>query len=144
MIDAPVMVVTNLDDPTTDLVIEELHGRGISVVRFDSGDFPATLSVAATITRTGIAGTLTTPSRTADLTRVRSLYYRRPSGSPFRIWTSRRPASPSLRPDTDWAAYWPPCPAASTSTIRTASETRSSSQPGSLPLSRRASVSRLR
>ncbi|UQA95304.1 ATP-grasp ribosomal peptide maturase [Streptomyces halobius] len=79
----PVLVVTNLDDPTTDLVIDELHGRGVPVVRFDSGDFPATLSVAAMITSEGITGTLTTPTRTADLAGVRSLYYRRPSGFTF-------------------------------------------------------------
>ncbi|ADI10701.1 hypothetical protein SBI_07581 [Streptomyces bingchenggensis BCW-1] len=79
----PVLVVTNLDDPTTDLVIEELHGRGVPVVRFDSGDFPATLSFAASITSQGIQGTLCTPSRTVDLSRVRSLYYRRPSGFAF-------------------------------------------------------------
>lgn len=79
----PVLVVTNLDDPTTDLVIDELNGRGVPVVRFDSGDFPATLSFAATITSEGVEGTLTTPTRTADLSRVRSLYYRRPSGFTF-------------------------------------------------------------
>ncbi|TQF02501.1 ATP-grasp ribosomal peptide maturase [Kitasatospora acidiphila] len=79
----PVLVVTNLDDPTTDLVIDELHGRGVPVVRFDSGDFPATLSFAATITPHGIKGTLSTPTRTADLANVRSLYYRRPSGFTF-------------------------------------------------------------
>lgn len=45
----PVLGVTNLDDPTTDLVIDELHGRGVPVVRFGSGDFPTTLSLAATI-----------------------------------------------------------------------------------------------
>ncbi|WP_435876969.1 ATP-grasp ribosomal peptide maturase [Streptomyces acidicola] len=79
----PVLVVTNLDDPTTDLVIGELHGRGVPVVRFDSGDFPTTLSIAATITSDGIGGVLTTPTRTADLSRIRSLYYRRPSGFTF-------------------------------------------------------------
>ncbi|MFB7455645.1 ATP-grasp ribosomal peptide maturase [Streptomyces sp. NPDC056188] len=79
----PVLVVTNLDDPTTDLVIDELHGRGVPVVRFDSGDFPATLSLAATVTSNGIGGTLSTPTRTADLSHVRFLYYRRPSGFAF-------------------------------------------------------------
>ncbi|MFI1729387.1 ATP-grasp ribosomal peptide maturase [Streptomyces acidicola] len=79
----PVLVVTNLDDPTTDLVIGELHGRGVPVVRFDSGDFPTTLSIAATITSDGIGGALTTPTRTADLSHIRSLYYRRPSGFTF-------------------------------------------------------------
>ncbi|WP_055491384.1 ATP-grasp ribosomal peptide maturase [Streptomyces sp. TP-A0356] len=76
----PVLVVTNLDDPTADVVISELHDRGVPVVRFDSGDFPHALSVAATITSNGVEGTLSTPTRTADLSRVRSLYYRRPSG----------------------------------------------------------------
>ncbi|MFD3996158.1 ATP-grasp ribosomal peptide maturase [Streptomyces sp. NPDC058583] len=79
----PVLVVTMIDDPTADLVIGELHGRGVPVVRLDSGDFPATLSFAATLAPQGIAGTLSTPTRTADLSRVRSLYYRRPSGFTF-------------------------------------------------------------
>ncbi|MGP3979574.1 ATP-grasp ribosomal peptide maturase [Streptomyces sp. KR80] len=79
----PVLVATNLDDPTADVVINELHDRGVPVVRFDSGDFPHALSVAAVITSNGVEGTLSTPSRTADLSRVRSLYYRRPSGFTF-------------------------------------------------------------
>ncbi|MFZ3496087.1 ATP-grasp ribosomal peptide maturase [Streptomyces sp. 5.8] len=79
----PVLVVTNLDDPTADLVIDELHGRDVPVVRFDSGDFPATLSLVAYMTPHGIQGSLTTPTRTADLSRVRSMYYRRPSGFTF-------------------------------------------------------------
>lgn len=79
----PVLVVTNLDDPTTDVVIEELHGRDVPVVRFDSGDFPTTLSIAATVTSEGVTGTLTTPTRTADLSMIRALYYRRPSAFAF-------------------------------------------------------------
>ncbi|MFR9726040.1 ATP-grasp ribosomal peptide maturase [Streptomyces sp. MS19] len=79
----PVLVVTNLDDPTTDLVVDELYDRGVPVVRFDSGDFPTTLSFAAHITPHGVRGSLTTPTRTADLARVRSMYYRRPSGFTF-------------------------------------------------------------
>ncbi|MFJ2058492.1 ATP-grasp ribosomal peptide maturase [Streptomyces sp. NPDC087908] len=79
----PVLVVTMIDDPTADLVIGELHDRGVPVVRLDSGDFPATLSFAATLTPQGLEGTLSTPTRTADLSHVRSLYYRRPSGFTF-------------------------------------------------------------
>lgn len=79
----PVLVVTMTDDPTADLVISELHDRGTPVVRLDSGDFPATLSFAAYLTPDGIEGSLTTPTRTANLARVRSLYYRRPSGFAF-------------------------------------------------------------
>jgi ATP-grasp ribosomal peptide maturase len=77
------LVVTSLHDPTADEVIRELHGRGTPVVRLDSGDFPASLSVEAEITPDGVRGLLRTPSRTADLTAVRSLYYRRPTGFAF-------------------------------------------------------------
>jgi ATP-grasp ribosomal peptide maturase len=52
-------------------------------VRLDSGDFPASLSVEAQITAHGLQGLLHTPSRTADLATVRSLYYRRPTGFAF-------------------------------------------------------------
>ncbi|MFJ3906152.1 MvdC/MvdD family ATP grasp protein [Streptomyces sp. NPDC090025] len=79
----PVLVVTMIDDPTADLVMSELHDRDVPVVQLDSGDFPATLSFAATLTPHGIEGSLSTPTRTADLSRVRSLYYRRPSGFAF-------------------------------------------------------------
>ncbi|MBT2478990.1 ATP-grasp ribosomal peptide maturase [Streptomyces sp. ISL-94] len=79
----PVLVVTMKDDPTADLVIRELHDRGTRVVRLDSGDFPSTLSFAAYLTPDGIEGSLTTPTRTANLARVRSLFYRRPSGFAF-------------------------------------------------------------
>jgi ATP-grasp ribosomal peptide maturase len=77
------LVVTSLHDPTADVVISELHDRGVPVVRLDSGDFPASLSVEAEITEHGIRGRLHTPSRTADLATVRALYYRRPTGFAF-------------------------------------------------------------
>ncbi|WP_263053837.1 ATP-grasp ribosomal peptide maturase [Streptomyces avicenniae] len=77
------MVVTNLDDATTDLVLAELHGREVPVVRFDSGDFPAQLTFSAQIEREGWSGTLTTPTRSLQLEHARSLLYRRPSGFAF-------------------------------------------------------------
>ncbi|MET9817552.1 ATP-grasp ribosomal peptide maturase [Streptomyces sp. NPDC006355] len=79
----PVLVVTSLFDPTADVVISELHDRDVPVVRFDSGDFPASLSVEAEITEHGLRGRLHTPSRTADLAHVRAMYYRRPTGFAF-------------------------------------------------------------
>ncbi|MFD8806034.1 ATP-grasp ribosomal peptide maturase [Streptomyces sp. NPDC059597] len=79
----PVLVVTSLYDPTADVVIRELHDRGVPVVRLDSGDFPASLSVEAEITPHGLVGRLSTLSRTADLAGIRALYYRRPTGFVF-------------------------------------------------------------
>jgi hypothetical protein len=77
------LVVTSLHDPTADVVISELHDRDVPVVRLDSGDFPASLSVEAEITEHGLRGRLLTPTRTADLANIRSLYYRRPTGFAF-------------------------------------------------------------
>ncbi|MET9290970.1 ATP-grasp ribosomal peptide maturase [Streptomyces sp. NPDC003077] len=81
----PVAVVTNLDDPTADLVIAELRDRGAPVVRFDSGDFPATLTCSALIGGDAEQwrGSVRIPTRTTELGAVRSLYYRRPSGFAF-------------------------------------------------------------
>ncbi|MBZ3900507.1 MULTISPECIES: ATP-grasp ribosomal peptide maturase [Streptomyces] len=79
----PVLVVTSLHDPTADVVIRELHDRDVPVVRLDSGDFPASLSVEAEITSHGLQGRLRTPSRTVGLADVRALYYRRPTGFAF-------------------------------------------------------------
>ena len=45
---APVLAVACLDDPTTDLVLDELHDRDIPVVRFDPGaDFPDEIALSA-------------------------------------------------------------------------------------------------
>lgn len=79
----PVVVLTELCDPTADLVIEELHRRDVPVVRFDAADFPQTVVLSAGLDQAGLYGTITTPSRIVDLTETRSLYYRRPRGFDF-------------------------------------------------------------
>ena len=59
---APVLVVACLDDPTTDLVLDELHGRGIPVVRFDPGaDFPDEIALSAHFDGSGMTGSIDTP-----------------------------------------------------------------------------------
>jgi ATP-grasp ribosomal peptide maturase len=80
----PVMVLTELDDAHADLVIAELGERGVPVVRFDPSDFPDRLTVSAYLDHqpetAGLRGWLQTPSRVAELSGIRALYYRRPSG----------------------------------------------------------------
>ncbi|MFH8475001.1 ATP-grasp ribosomal peptide maturase [Streptomyces sp. NPDC018000] len=87
----PVLVATEADDITADMVISELNRRDVPVVRFNPADIGEDLTVSA---RFGtcpapVAGRVRTPSRTADLTRVRSVYWRRPE------W----PSFPHLSPD---------------------------------------------
>ncbi|MGW0787592.1 ATP-grasp ribosomal peptide maturase [Streptomyces sp. NPDC002911] len=75
-----VLVATEYEDATADLVIAELNRRRVPVLRFDPGrDLTAAVGLAARLGRDGWEGTLTVRDRTADLAEVRSLYHRRPS-----------------------------------------------------------------
>lgn len=76
----PVLVATEADDITADMVITELNRRSVPVVRFNPADIGADLKVSA---RFGtcpapVAGQVRTPSRTATLEHVRAVYWRRP------------------------------------------------------------------
>lgn len=87
----PVLVATEADDVTADMVIAELNRRSVPVVRFNPADIGDGLTVSA---RYGArpahtAGRVLTPSRDAHLDEVRSVYWRRPT------W----PTFPHLRPD---------------------------------------------
>lgn len=79
----PVLVVTQPDDVTADIVVAELNRRDVPVVRFDSAEFPHDLAFSATIDGDGLRGRLATRTRRAELGAVRSLYYRRPRGFAF-------------------------------------------------------------
>ncbi|MGW8780305.1 ATP-grasp ribosomal peptide maturase [Streptomyces sp. NPDC055796] len=75
-----VLVLTKPDDVTTDLVLRILAERRVPVVRLDPGtDLHAGAALTATYGTGGQRGTLRTPSRELDLTRVRSVWTRRPS-----------------------------------------------------------------
>ncbi|MFI1191270.1 ATP-grasp ribosomal peptide maturase [Streptomyces californicus] len=81
----PVLVATEVDDLTADMVITQLNRRNVPVTRFNPADIGATLTVSA---RFGscpapVAGQLRTPSRTVDLAEVRSVYWRRPAWPVF-------------------------------------------------------------
>ncbi|WP_405437073.1 ATP-grasp ribosomal peptide maturase [Streptomyces avidinii] len=81
----PVLVVTEADDVTADMVITELNRRCTPVVRFNPADIGDGLTVSA---RYGsrpphAAGRLLTPSREADPEDVRSVYWRRPTWPAF-------------------------------------------------------------
>ncbi|MGW6456684.1 ATP-grasp ribosomal peptide maturase [Streptomyces sp. NPDC055078] len=78
-----VMVVTSLDDVTSDLVIEELNDLGARVVRVDPADIGPDLVMGAALGPQGWAGSVTTASRTVALEEIGAVYYRRPS--PWRM-----------------------------------------------------------
>lgn len=83
MDERPVLVCTECEDATADLVIAELNRRRVPVLRFDPGrDFPAAVVLAAHMGAAGWGGRLTVGERTADLSAVRAVYHRRPGPYP--------------------------------------------------------------
>lgn len=76
----PVLVATEADDTTADMVITELNRKHVPVVRFNPADIGADLKFSARFgTRPApVAGQVRTPSRTAILEHVRAVYWRRP------------------------------------------------------------------
>lgn len=80
MVASPVLVVTSMGDVTADLVLGELHDRGVPVVRLDPAtDFPGTAHMSARLDEHGLTGRLDTATRHAELSAVRSVYWRRPT-----------------------------------------------------------------
>ncbi|MEE4596610.1 ATP-grasp ribosomal peptide maturase [Streptomyces sp. DSM 41524] len=74
------LVATEYEDPTADLVITELNRRRVPVLRFDPGrDFPDSCVLTARLSPDGWGGQLHVGERTADPGSIRSLYHRRPS-----------------------------------------------------------------
>jgi len=76
----PVLVSTQYEDATADLVITELNRRRVPVLRLDPGrDFPDQAVLAARLGPDGWSGKLTVGERSAPLNAVRALYHRRPN-----------------------------------------------------------------
>ncbi|WP_424211181.1 ATP-grasp ribosomal peptide maturase [Streptomyces sp. BI20] len=77
----PVLVATEADDVTADMVITQLNRLNVPVIRFNPADIEAGgLTVSARYgTRPALeVGRVSTPSRTADLHEVGAVYWRRP------------------------------------------------------------------
>lgn len=73
-----VLVLTEATDTTADLVVKELDGRGASVMRVDTADFPLSLQVSAQFDGTW-HGELRSTDRAVELGDIRSVYVRRPT-----------------------------------------------------------------
>ncbi|MFC4470902.1 ATP-grasp ribosomal peptide maturase [Streptomyces xiangluensis] len=76
----PVLVATEPNDVTADMVITHLNRLGVPVVRLNPTDIGTDLTVSARFGTcpASVTGQVRTPSRTADLQRVRAVYWRRP------------------------------------------------------------------
>jgi ATP-grasp ribosomal peptide maturase len=76
-----VLVLTQPNDATADLVIAELNERSVPVYRLDPGDFPENLTMAARIdpNHARWEGDIHGQHRDLSLDDIRSVYYRRPA-----------------------------------------------------------------
>lgn len=83
--EGPVLVATEADDVTADMVITELNRRSVPVVRFNPADIGDGLTVSARygIRPASAAGRMLTPSRAAYWDDVRAVYWRRPTWPAF-------------------------------------------------------------
>lgn len=91
------LVATEANDVTADMVITHLNRRDVPVARFNPADIGTDLTVSARfgVCPAPVAGQICTSSRTAELEGVRAVYWRRPA------W----PAFPRLQdPDARFAA----------------------------------------
>jgi ATP-grasp ribosomal peptide maturase len=75
-----VLVVTEPNDVTADMVISHLNRLGVPVARFNPADIGAAVSTAARFDAcpVRVTGQLRTPSRCVELDEVRAIYWRRP------------------------------------------------------------------
>lgn len=75
-----VLVITSINDATSNLVIEALNERGARIARVDPADIGPGLMFDAYLgyDRSSWSGWLRTPSRDVPLEEVRAVYYRRP------------------------------------------------------------------
>jgi ATP-grasp ribosomal peptide maturase len=88
-----VLVITELEDSTADSVIAELNSRGVPVARFNLTDIGSSLTISARYGENEpITGRLRTPSRTVDVSDVRSFYWRRPIWPMFEHLETRHDA----------------------------------------------------
>ncbi|MGH3942770.1 MAG: ATP-grasp ribosomal peptide maturase [Pseudonocardiaceae bacterium] len=75
-------MLTQEDDQTGDMVVHELHSRAVPVFRFDTADFPLSLTLNGHFD--GVwHGALRGPDGSVALESIRSVYFRRPTGFVF-------------------------------------------------------------
>ncbi|MEW2412621.1 MvdC/MvdD family ATP grasp protein [Streptomyces sp. NPDC046866] len=79
-----VLVVTYALDPTADYVLRELNSRGIPFWRTDLSDFPTRTTLSAGLRPDGgWAGSWAGPAHGIDLSELRAVWWRKPTGHEF-------------------------------------------------------------
>ncbi|MEU9188833.1 ATP-grasp ribosomal peptide maturase [Streptomyces sp. NPDC048484] len=86
-----VLILTCEQDVTADMVLAELDGHGVPVVRLDPADLPGPVALSGEYVRGGFRGHLSAGGRLVSMSGLRSVWVRRPGA----------PASNTAEP-SDW------------------------------------------
>ncbi|MET9560174.1 MULTISPECIES: ATP-grasp ribosomal peptide maturase [Streptomyces] len=86
-----VLILTCEQDVTADMVVAELDGNGVPVVRLDPADLPGPVALSGEYVRGGFRGHLSAGGRLVSMSGLRSVWVRRPGA----------PASNAAEP-SDW------------------------------------------
>ncbi|MEW1548845.1 ATP-grasp ribosomal peptide maturase [Streptomyces tsukubensis] len=73
-----VLILTSEEDVTADMVVAQLHKRGVPLVRFDPADLPGDGTLSAEYVRGEFRGYLSTGGRVVSMDGLRSIWVRRP------------------------------------------------------------------
>ncbi|MER7047067.1 ATP-grasp ribosomal peptide maturase [Streptomyces jumonjinensis] len=73
-----VLILTCEQDVTADMVVAQLHRRGVPLVRFDPADLPGEGALSAEYVRGEFRGYLSTGGRVVSMDGLRSIWVRRP------------------------------------------------------------------
>ncbi|MFI1393422.1 ATP-grasp ribosomal peptide maturase [Streptomyces sp. NPDC020681] len=74
-----VLILTSEEDVTADMVVAQLHERGVPLVRFDPADLPGEGALSAEYVRGEFRGYLSTGGRVVSMSGLRSIWIRRPN-----------------------------------------------------------------
>lgn len=74
-----VLILTSEQDVTADMVVAQLHDRGVPLVRFDPGDLPGEGALSAEYVRGEFRGYLSAGGRVVSMSGLRSIWMRRPN-----------------------------------------------------------------
>jgi len=73
-----ILIVTNKFDPHADAVINHLKEKGTGFLRFNTEDFPTKIKISLLHENGSFRGYLALPIGTLDISKVESVWYRRP------------------------------------------------------------------
>ncbi len=81
--DNPILIISNKQDITTDLIVKKLHQKELSFIRFNTEEFPFDTRIKMEISGNQSRVVIASKRWTASSDEIRSIWYRRPKLADF-------------------------------------------------------------